>query len=261
MAKHEESYHLAPTEEDSLPGDEPPYPPPPTRWLTLHSTFLAVAYLILILLYLTLIGNVYPFSNSPPQSVPSSPLSHEFPSLHEAGALEYETRTWPVNIHNNPFSGKPRPELEEAWHGLFEKNNIRVRQEDLEFYNVTSLRMTDGNGWVGQMGVFHELHCLKRVRHWIYRDHYLADAPEAVLIEEEAHVDHCMELLREAILCRGDPTLSGFRWIGPDEGGEGYHLTVEAPGYHTCVNWEKLRAWNDERAVNAFEPGVLVGPH
>ncbi|RAK95913.1 oxidase ustYa family protein [Aspergillus ibericus CBS 121593] len=218
-----------------------------------------------MLLYLSLIGKLYPFHSSSPLCASKPSLSNAFPSLHAAGALEYETRTWPVSIHNNPFAGKPRPELEEAWHHLFEKNNIRVHKEDLDFYNVTSLPITESTDndtdWVGQMGVFHELHCLKRVRHWIYRDHYLADAPETVLIEEEAHVDHCMELLREAIICRGDPTLSGFRWIGPDEGGEGYHLTVEAPGYHTCVNWEKLRAWNDERAIDAFEPGVLVGPN
>lgn len=78
-------------------------------------------------------------------------------------------------------------------------------------------------------------------------------------MEEEAHIDHCIELMRETILCRGDLTLSGFRWIDlshPD----GAHLTVDAPGYHTCVNWEELRTWNNEHAVDPFEPGVLVSP-
>ncbi|QKX60768.1 uncharacterized protein TRUGW13939_07914 [Talaromyces rugulosus] len=163
----------------------------------------------------------------------------------------------------NPFAGKLRPELDEAWHSLFE-NNIHVTKEDLQFHNITSLPMaSDGHGpngdeeWVDQLGVFHELHCLKRIRHWVYRDYYLENATESVLIEESAHVDHCIELLREAILYHADTTLSGFRWIKADGA---THLTVEAPGYHICVAWDKLRAWNDERAVEAFESGVLAAP-
>lgn len=79
-------------------------------------------------------------------------------------AITYETH--PLNIttaKHSPFVGDPRPELELAWHGLFETNNIRVLKSDLEALNLTSLELK-GGGYIAQPAVFHELHCLVRER-------------------------------------------------------------------------------------------------
>ncbi|RAH47975.1 oxidase ustYa family protein [Aspergillus brunneoviolaceus CBS 621.78] len=273
MRKDEQRYQLAPTEEEgeglndhetlSETAGKRATPSPRQRTqLRIHYSIITVAYTLLIPLYLyLLLLTQNPIALDRLITTPNNAI---FPSLRTANAVGYETRPWPVRLHDNPFAGKPRPELEAAWHTLFEKNNIRVTGEDLAFYNVTSLPIVgpagEGpGGYVGQLGVFHELHCLKRIRHWIYRDHYLADAPAAVLVEEEAHVDHCVELLREASLCRADLTLSGFRWIQTGPEGKQRELTVEAKGNHVCVDWERLRKWNDARAVDAWEPGVLGG--
>jgi hypothetical protein len=43
-----------------------------------------------------------------------------FAALAESSAFKYETRVWPVKLRGNPFVGDPRPELESAWHELFE---------------------------------------------------------------------------------------------------------------------------------------------
>ncbi|MCJ1446153.1 MAG: hypothetical protein MMC23_006658 [Stictis urceolatum] len=204
----------------------------------------------------------------------------------EDNELSYEHRPLSVKIHDNQFAGLPRPELDAAWHELFESgwfvlqlsaldperysslnrppltarvgldNNIRVSKSDLDFHNVTSLPLADGSGYASQLGVFHELHCLKKIRQWIYRDYYLTDESSADLIEGEAHIHHCIEMLRESILCCGDTTLSSFEYIA----GAPSHLTVVAKGERSCVNWKELRAWNDRRAIDAFEPGVLEGP-
>ncbi|RAH80346.1 hypothetical protein BO86DRAFT_390331 [Aspergillus japonicus CBS 114.51] len=277
MRKGDQRYQLAPTEEDKdlndhealseTAGERATTSPPQRTRLRIHYSIITVAYTLLIPLYLLLLThNPLALDRLITTIKTTAPNNAIFPSLRAANAVGYETRPWPVRLHNNPFAGKPRPELEAAWHTLFEKNNIRVTEEDLAFYNATSLPIVGAAGegagageFVGQLGVFHELHCLKRVRHWIYRDHYLADVPEAVLVEEEAHVDHCIELLREASLCRADVTLSGFRWIKADPEGKRRELTVEAKGNHVCVDWERLRAWNDARAVDAWEPGVLGG--
>ncbi|KAJ6036381.1 hypothetical protein N7540_000660 [Penicillium herquei] len=268
MAKDEENYHLAPSDDDtdSIQHENPHHNVPQyrKRYLKLHYIFLFVAYLFLGILYLAFgMKTFISFPSKSHSSLLNSPPFTPFPSLQSAGALEYQSSILPVSIHNNPYAGKPRPELEAAWHDMFRHTNIRVRKEDLDFYNVTSLPMTSLHGnegyYVGQMGLFHELHCLKRIRHYIYRSHYLTNYTDDQLIEEEAHIDHCVELMRETILCRGDPTLSAFRWINPSHE-EDPSLTVDAPGYHTCINWEKLRLWNDEQAVDPFESGALVGP-
>ena len=128
-----------------------------------------------------------------------------------------------------------------------------MRREDLAFHNVTSLPLADGSGFTSELGVHHELHCLKKVRHWIFRDHYLQNETEDELVEYRAHVHHCLELLREAIMCRADTSLTSFRWMPSDPP----HLTAEAVGWHRCVNWESLMVWVRERHVKVFEEGVV----
>ena len=162
----------------------------------------------------------------------------------------------------------------------------------------------------------HELHCLKKIRHYVHREYYLVNETEAEMVEWEAHIgdhplsllslsltfsslpfpnerygqtdprdggnlDHCVEYLREAIICRGDPSLSTFKWLpgkpngtsssastssssaSPSGAGRGVgsaHLTAVAEGHHQCVDWKRLMSWVRERAVPIFEPGVLVQP-
>ena len=41
-------------------------------------------------------------------------------ALSQSNAVRIENRKFNVHIHNNEFSGPPRPELDAAWHDLFE---------------------------------------------------------------------------------------------------------------------------------------------
>ncbi|KAG8531257.1 uncharacterized protein KY384_004615 [Bacidia gigantensis] len=243
-------------------------------------------------------------SYTPGHQHPSSPglsPADTFPSLATSGALSYTRHPFPVHLHNNPFSGPPRPELDAAWHELFEDIRIRVSAEDLAFYNVSSIPLAQtqddqareggggggGRWFAAELGVHHELHCLKKIRHWIHRDYYglylkedgrEGGMEEGEMREMQAHVDHCVEMIREAIVCRGDTSLSSFEWVGNnpiaagngsggngggkgdgkgEEGGGrgGARLTAVAKGWHTCVNWDSLMGWVRERHVKVFEEG------
>ena len=37
---------------------------------------------------------------------------------------------------------------------------INVTQQDLAYYNLTSIPLADGSGFAAELGVHHELHCL-----------------------------------------------------------------------------------------------------
>lgn len=78
----------------------------------------------------------------------------------------------------NKFKGFPRPELDEAWedgylrcrrgNAMSESSgstnfigpNIVVSEDDLKAVNRTSIKLTDGSGFLGTLGVFHQIHCL-----------------------------------------------------------------------------------------------------
>ena len=71
--------------------------------------------------------------------------------------------------------------------------------------------------------------------------------------------DHCIETLRQNIICHSDPTLTTFKWL-PRHNDDPPHLTAEAKGRHQCVDWRRQLAWVRERAVPVFEDGVVFGP-
>ena len=78
---------------------------------------LAVAYIPLIVLYIFLFLRL-----SGPSAEPDCKNANldTFPSLARSSAIQFEQRPFPVHIHHNPFAGDPRPELDAAWHELFE---------------------------------------------------------------------------------------------------------------------------------------------
>lgn len=69
-------------------------------------------------------------------------------------------------------------------------------------------------------------------------------------------IDHCLDLLRSAALCRGDTTLTTFGWT--DE--------TERPMLNTrliprqCVDWEALMNSVKHRVVPQEEVAALKNP-
>ena len=56
---------------------------------------------------------------------------------------------------------------------------------------------------------------------------------------QQSHMRHCIDLLRQAIMCHGDTTLEVV-----DESINGVHgFRVE----HQCKNWEQLKQWTSEQ--------------
>ena len=67
---------------------------------------------------------------------------------------------------------------------------------------------------------------------------------------EGPHIDHCLEYMREAAMCRGDTTLSTFQWAA----GKPYSRVTSE---HECVSWERLDAWARQRMVDMSDYGIL----
>lgn len=83
------------------------------------------------------------------------------------------------------YAGLPSPLLDEKWHDLLEHVTLRVSKEELQKSNQTSVALPRG-GYMAWLGVSHELHCIKTLRQWNYRDHYHSGL-------DEDHVAHWNE--------------------------------------------------------------------
>lgn len=95
--------------------------------------------------------------------------------------------------------------------------------------------------------VFHQLHCLNALRKAIYLKRYnssIVDTEGKVDYGQWHHVDHCVELLRTALLCHPDLTARTFRWH-ESAGSQILHYWTT----HTCQNFDPIMEWASAHTV------------
>ncbi|CAD6442489.1 4212a482-96a7-422d-a9ec-35f135570af6 [Sclerotinia trifoliorum] len=185
--------------------------------------------------------------------------------LSARSAIEWEVRKFETKILGNPFVGEPRPELENAWHNLLRYDNLQVPLSDFD-ENMPVIHLKDGSGVIAQLTVFHALHCLKKLRQWVYRNHYYSTASEDRLSLESEHADHCIEYIREHLMCKPDISLITYKWVNGTRGNEviGQSKSLRPSNKdlsdHECVNWDNVDAWAGEREFDLFRVDLLKRP-
>ncbi|KZZ87550.1 hypothetical protein AAL_08356 [Moelleriella libera RCEF 2490] len=154
------------------------------------------------------------------------------------------------------FSGEPRPESALAWHNLMNNMTVRVTREELEAHNQTSVELPNG-GHLAWIGAFHELHCVKILRRWAWREHFMPNLTAHQKAHQMVHVDHCLEALRNAAICRADTqALAVFKWDpSMPQPMLNTHRTM-----HRCVNWDAMMTSHESRFVSKEEVANMKNP-
>ncbi|KAH0489360.1 hypothetical protein TgHK011_009792 [Trichoderma gracile] len=141
-----------------------------------------------------------------------------------------------------------------AWMNLFPKGKGYVSIKNIEaagpvpdYVRGTS---TDGSGRFS-VAVFHQLHCLYLLQSDLF------EALEANITEPHSHTLHCLDYLRESIICASDSTLEPFKpsfdTAAPRKGVDGYGTP------HQCRDFGQLRSWaeqfryNDNQGFETYE--------
>ncbi|KAK8049249.1 hypothetical protein PG994_010979 [Apiospora phragmitis] len=94
--------------------------------------------------------------------------------------------------------------------------------------------------------VFHQLHCLNLMRQANHKSHYapLGGDTAAPKHDLHNHIDHCIDALRQFVMCQGDVNVFAFRF--PFNDGDPW------PDYttpHVCRNYEGIRQWAVDHGV------------
>ena len=63
-------------------------------------------------------------------------------------------------LNATPYAGPPSPEIDHAWDALLAPMHITVSKAELERSNQDSVALPESGGYLGWLGVFHELHCI-----------------------------------------------------------------------------------------------------
>ncbi|TGJ81910.1 hypothetical protein E0Z10_g6845 [Xylaria hypoxylon] len=144
------------------------------RNVELHrlSVFLNVGLVVVCVLQAGIIAFYLIFAA--PSVSPGSADSREIvePYSPANSIIEYEYRE--VIGNDTRFTGRPGPEWEKSIHELMQGTLIRISDEELNLYGSNSIPFKDG-GYAAGLGVAHNLHCVKKLKEFIYREQFSPD--------------------------------------------------------------------------------------
>ncbi|KAL8743794.1 MAG: hypothetical protein Q9190_003889 [Brigantiaea leucoxantha] len=123
---------------------------------------------------------------------------------------------------------------------------FQLSEEEFQNVNPTfvdgAVRLSErqGGGYMASLEVFHQLHCVNLVRQYTHRDYYqdkaisFEDPPDVL----RTHVDHCLEILRQVVMCNSDLEVLTYNWVSI--------RTAPWPNFnveHKCRNFDAVLDW------------------
>ncbi|KAI1307732.1 hypothetical protein F5Y03DRAFT_405382 [Xylaria venustula] len=218
-----------------------------TLVLTCKYVYLAILHVIIILTLGGVLLNSRFFDTDS-----STKLQHSWSPVQDS--VEYELRNEHATDpgHKSIYAGPPSVEQEEAWDHLITPVYFNISKEELSragesFENI--IELTEG-GYIASVGVYHELHCLRNLRLFVFQDRYYPNLTEAQHHFLQGHLDHCLEVLRISTMCHGTTTINSYRWDTE---------TIDKPltkssSHNVCVKWSSIEDWIYPRKVSYVPP-------
>ncbi|KAI0818327.1 hypothetical protein GGR55DRAFT_674160 [Xylaria sp. FL0064] len=140
------------------------------------------------------------------------------------------------------YVGEPNDELDRRWRSLIRGQAVDLRGEEAE--SVADITYQKPGGWyLTGPDSFHQLHCLDVIRRALRPDYYTPPNPEPV---HTMHVEHCIDYLRQGVMCAADLTMIPVSWSTKRD-----RILQNAEVVHTCRNFEKIHEWTLARDANA----------
>jgi hypothetical protein len=164
------------------------------------------------------------------------PSTSSIPPAHQAPSFNHQLVVF------NPdkrFLGPPTPSTERSWQSLLPLGRGFVHASDRE----------DNTPQQYSIAAFHQFHCvhlLQRIFHRSVKD------PLSITLEDREHFYHCVDYLRQTVLCLEDPSLDR---VTEDLETPGRALNSGWGDTHVCRDFGALKRWTeDRRATNATFP-------
>ncbi|KAI1649241.1 uncharacterized protein F4817DRAFT_332214 [Daldinia loculata] len=156
--------------------------------------------------------------------------------------------------HQSRWKGPPTEEVEQAWYDIMRYGMISVSKEDILKVQhpdwSAQFPSEAGGGYIAATIGTHQLHCL----HYIWQDHYIdyfpktQDKKQRVPEMYERHYEHCVDYIRQSLMCQFDTGIIPYNWVLDHE-----NPTPNANTHHKCVDWDALQAWFEKRRVQVPE--------
>ena len=139
---------------------------------------------------------------------------------------------------------------------VFTVRNFGVNRGTLEKMNksrgAVEFTGVDAGRYEVGLEAYHQLHCLNYVRMYSYMDHY--EKIDFDMISEDAgkrreHKDHCVEVLRQRLMCNPDLNIYGYYWVSRHD-----QAWANLKTSHRCINWDLFHKWSQANLMRTLPP-------
>ncbi|PQE27647.1 Tat pathway signal sequence protein [Rutstroemia sp. NJR-2017a BBW] len=164
--------------------------------------------------------------------------------------LQRQQRTFTLS---SAWSGAPTNETDHAWKSLVEDDMGAFSISAKLFQQVnpsleTGVRVPNESDdkYVATFDVVHKLHCLNLIRQSFYPDRYpdYQGFHGHTSEEVQAHREHCIEQIRQSLMCSGDLSILTYNWVKEERMPKPNFRTV-----HACQNWDHMVGWARKNSV------------
>ncbi|KAF2692090.1 hypothetical protein K458DRAFT_285376, partial [Lentithecium fluviatile CBS 122367] len=165
-----------------------------------------------------------------------------------SNAIQLELHGSDVFNHSRKslYAGEPSVESDNAWDALIFPTYFPLSQLDLIAAGETeenAVQLKTGD-FVAATGAYHELHCIRQLCLYIYKDTYYPNLTANEEVYLKGHLDHCLEVLREQIMCSADTSIITFFWndsrVKPGS---------KSNSKRVCANWNVFQQWNLDHMI------------
>ncbi|OJJ42007.1 hypothetical protein ASPZODRAFT_2129235 [Penicilliopsis zonata CBS 506.65] len=149
------------------------------------------------------------------------------------------------------YQGPPSPERDAAWNELYGFGVSRIPKSDAaQLVNRTVPIPDDPGYYVVSLNVFHQLHCLNMLRKRIWSKEDFPADHELMGME---HIEHCIDALRQSLMCSADITPLPWAWDAV-----AHQAKEVAETAHTCRDFDRIRQWAIDRRIKYFDRTLFV---
>ncbi|KAJ6039070.1 hypothetical protein N7499_003123 [Penicillium canescens] len=178
-----------------------------------------------------------------------------------------------INPNELQYAGRPNHKIDENWNELIVGRYFRLEDSEVSRLNrdpelpaLTEMPASERisqEGFYGGPDVLHSLHCLNAIRKHLDPEYYgnsMTLPPEL----RRMHIDHCIDHLRQSVLCHGDLTPVTMKPVTANTSLP-YPVTFylgQTEREHTCRSTEAIWNWVTARGqrTGRIEPHHDIGP-
>ncbi|KAI1427950.1 hypothetical protein F5Y12DRAFT_98706 [Xylaria sp. FL1777] len=161
----------------------------------------------------------------------------------------------------NPDSGNSLDEVNKKWTNILSMGLMGLTPLELERVGGSAdsvvLPPESGGGYLAYLASHHHLHCLYLLHQSLHQEYYATRSRVWEMSAERrtSHWDHCVEELRQAVMCAADSTVLTHDWYE--------HVDLPVPNgsnLRRCADWDAHWQWQLDRQAPAPKEPLTKPP-